>query len=91
MKIDHICFAVKNLHEGIAYWERVFGYKQMTEIVANSLQKVYVAFLNKDESIIIKLIEPHESNQSLLNFVNRGGGFHHICFKCHDIDEKLVS
>jgi methylmalonyl-CoA/ethylmalonyl-CoA epimerase len=89
MKIDHICFAVKNLHEGIAYWERVFGYKQMTEIVANSLQKVYVVFLNKEDSIIIKLIEPHESNQSLLNFVNRGGGFHHICFKCHDIDEKL--
>jgi len=89
MKIDHICFAVKNLNEGIAYWERVFGYKQMTEIVANSLQKVYVVFLNKEDSIIIKLIEPHESNQSLLNFVNRGGGFHHICFKCHDIDEKL--
>jgi methylmalonyl-CoA/ethylmalonyl-CoA epimerase len=89
MKIDHICFAVKNLHEGIAYWERVFGYKQMTEIVANSLQKVYVTFLNKEDSIIIKLIEPHESNQSLVNFVNRGGGFHHICFKCYDIDETL--
>jgi methylmalonyl-CoA/ethylmalonyl-CoA epimerase len=90
MKIDHICFAVKNLPEGIAYWERVFGYKQMTEMVENSLQKVKVVFLKKNESLTIKLIEPVEGNQSLLNFVNRGGGFHHLCFKCSDMDEKIV-
>jgi methylmalonyl-CoA/ethylmalonyl-CoA epimerase len=89
MQIDHICFAVKNLQDGIAYWENVFGYKQMTKIVENSLQKVSVTFLSKDDSITIKLIEPLESNQSLLNFVNRGGGFHHVCFKCSDIDEKI--
>ncbi len=89
MKIDHICFAVKNLNDGIAYWQKVFGYRQMTEIVENSLQKVKVVFLHKDDSITIKLIEPVESNQSLLNFVNRGGGFHHICFKCSDINVKM--
>jgi methylmalonyl-CoA/ethylmalonyl-CoA epimerase len=89
MNIDHICFAVKNLFDGITYWEDVFGYRQMTEIVSNSLQKVKVTFLCKDDSITIKLIEPLEGNQSLLNFVNRGGGFHHICFKCSDINEKI--
>lgn len=89
MKIDHICFAVKNLQDGIDYWERVFGYKQMTKIVVNSRQKVKVTFLKKDDSITIKLIEPVEGNQSLQNFVNRGGGFHHVCFKCSDIEEKI--
>ncbi len=89
MKIDHICFAVRNLEEGIAYWDRVFGYRQMTEIVTNSLQKVKVTFLFKEESITIKLIEPLENNQSLINFVNRGGGFHHVCFKCSNINEKI--
>jgi methylmalonyl-CoA/ethylmalonyl-CoA epimerase len=89
MTIDHICFAVKNLHDGIAYWADVFGYKQMTEIVSNSLQKVKVAFLCKDNSITIKLIEPLEGNQSVLNFVNRGGGFHHVCFRCTDINQKI--
>lgn len=89
MKIDHICFAVKNLDDGVAYWEKVFGYKQMTKTVENSLQKVKVTFLSKKESITIKLIEPLECNKSLLNFVNRGGGFHHICFKCSDINGKI--
>lgn len=90
MRIDHICFAVRDLKDGIAYWEHVFGYKQMTKIVRNSLQKVQVTFLSKDDSITIKLIEPTEDNQSLINFVNRGGGFHHICFICSDIEEEIV-
>ena len=89
MVIDHISFAVKNLEEGISYWNRVFGYRQLTNIVVNSLQKVKVVFLGKENSIAVKLIEPVEGNLSLQNFVNRGGGFHHICFKCSDINEKL--
>jgi methylmalonyl-CoA/ethylmalonyl-CoA epimerase len=89
MKIDHICFAVKNLQDGIAYWDQVFGYKQMTKIVENSLQKVKVTFLSKADSITVKLIEPLASNISLINFVNRGGGFHHLCFKCSDINQKM--
>lgn len=89
MIIDHICFAVKNLEEGISYWDNVFGYKQMTEIVTNTRQKVKVVFIKKEGSILIKLIEPTENNQSLINFVNRGGGFHHVCFKCSDINEQM--
>jgi methylmalonyl-CoA/ethylmalonyl-CoA epimerase len=89
MTIDHICFAVKNIEEGIEYWESVFEYRQMTGIVINSLQKVKVTFLKKVNSLTIKLIEPLQDNQSLLNYVNRGGGFHHICFRCDNIDRKL--
>jgi methylmalonyl-CoA/ethylmalonyl-CoA epimerase len=89
MKIDHICFAVKNLVEGIAYWENVFGYRQMTEVVQNSLRKVKVVFLCKEDSVLVKLIEPEEDNQSLNNFVNRGGGFHHLCFRVEDMGKQL--
>lgn len=89
MIIDHICFAVKDLDDGIVYWKNVFGYEQMTEIITNSLQKVKVTFLRKENSIDIKLIEPLEINESLIKFVNRGGGFHHICFKCSDINSKI--
>lgn len=89
MIIDHICIAVKEIEEGIAYWEKVFDYKQVTGIVINSLQKVKVVFLKKENSLTIKIIEPLKSNQSLLNFVSRGGGFHHICFKCNKIEDGL--
>lgn len=89
MKIDHICFAVKNIVEGISYWESVFGYRQMTRVVRNSLQKVKVTFLCKDDSVLVKLIEPLEDNLSLVNFVNRGGGFHHLCFRVENMKGKM--
>ncbi|MBS1231668.1 MAG: methylmalonyl-CoA epimerase [Bacteroidetes bacterium] len=89
MKIDHICFAVKNISEGISYWEDVFGYRQMTEVIVNSLQKVKVSFLCKEDSMLVKLIEPLADNQSLVNFVNRGGGFHHLCFRVEDMDKQI--
>ncbi len=89
MIIDHICIAVKDLEEAIAYWEDIFGYSQFTGVVENTLQKVKVVFMKKEGSTLVKLIEPVEGNQSLQNFVNRGGGFHHICFKCPDINAKI--
>lgn len=89
MKIDHICFAVSDLTEGIRYWNDAFGYRQMTEIIENSRQKVKVTFLSREDSILVKLIEPVEGNQSLINYVNRGGGFHHICFRCSDVNIKM--
>jgi methylmalonyl-CoA/ethylmalonyl-CoA epimerase len=89
MVIDHICFAVRNLEDGIAYWKTVFGYEQKTGIVTNSLQKVKVTFLFKENSLDIKLIEPLDDNESLNKFVSRGGGFHHLCFKCSDLNSKI--
>jgi len=89
MVIDHICFAVKDLTEGVIYWEHVFGYQRKTKEIINTKQKVKVIFLKKENSIDIKLIEPVESNIALMNFVKRGGGFHHICFKCDNIHQSV--
>lgn len=89
MIIDHICFAVKDLDAAIVHWTRAFEYEQMTGIVTNTRQQVKVVFLSKAESVTIKLIEPLEENESVMTFVKRGGGFHHLCFKCDDLDQQI--
>jgi methylmalonyl-CoA/ethylmalonyl-CoA epimerase len=89
MIIDHICFAVKDLVTAISQWTTAFEYEQMTEIVTNTRQQVKVVFLSREQSVTIKLIEPLEENESVMNFVKRGGGFHHLCFKCEDLEEKI--
>lgn len=38
---------------------------------------------------MIKLIEPCGDNKSVSDFVHKGGGFHHICFKCTKIEEQM--
>jgi methylmalonyl-CoA/ethylmalonyl-CoA epimerase len=89
MIIDHICFAVKNLDTSIGQWTRAFDYEQMTEVVTNTRQQVKVVFLSKEGSVTIKLIEPLPENESVINFLKRGGTFHHLCFRCEDMDQQM--
>ncbi len=89
MVIDHIGIVVKSIDEGIKRWETIFQYKQMTQIVINTIQKVKVVFLHKSDSIIIKLIEPIDDSSPISKFAKSGGGIHHLCFKCDNMDNEI--
>ncbi len=89
MIIDHIGMVVKSLQKGLEHWENVFEYRKMTEIVINSRQKVRVVFLYKENSLTVKLIEPLDEASSVYKFAMKGGGLHHICFKCNDMDKEI--
>jgi len=89
MVIDHLGIVVKSIEEGIKYWEKVFEYRQLTEIVTNSKQKVKVVFLSKDQSLTIKLVEPVDNSSPVYNLAQKGGGLHHICFRCEDMNLEL--
>ena len=89
MIIDHVGIAVKSLEPSIEYWKSVFGYEQMTNIVVNTRQKVRVVFLSKAESLTIKLIEPTDESSPVHRFTLRGGGLHHLCFKCDNVDNEI--
>lgn len=90
MIIDHVGIAVKSLEQSIEHWERVFGYQQLTAIVVNTRQKVRVAFLTKENSLTIKLIEATDSASPVYAFAQRGGGLHHLCFKCAQLEGELA-
>jgi len=89
MVIDHIGLVVKSIEQGIEHWEKVFEYRQMTEVVTNSRQKVKVVFLCKENSLTVKLIEPTDDTSSVFRFAMKGGGLHHMCFKCNDMNNEL--
>ena len=89
MVIDHLGIAVKSLEDGIQHWEKLFGYHQDTEIIVNTRQQTKVVFLTKENSLSIKLVEPTSQSSPLCDFVRRGGGFHHIGFKCDNLNDEL--
>jgi methylmalonyl-CoA/ethylmalonyl-CoA epimerase len=89
MVIDHLGIVVTSIDEGIRHWEDVFGYQQMTDVVVNTRQKVKVVFLAKEQSVTVKLIEPVDETSPTYRLAKRGGGLHHVCFKCENIDREL--
>ncbi len=89
MIVDHLGVVVKSIEEGILHWSSIFGYTQMTEVVINSRQKVKVVFMKKEGSILIKLVEPIDQSSPAFGLAKKGGGLHHIGFKCDNINEQI--
>ncbi len=85
MVIDHIGLAVPRLEEGISLWKELFGYRQLTEPIVNTRQKVRVVFLVKEASPTVKLLEPLGPSSPAFRLAQKGGGFHHLCFRCSDL------
>ncbi len=90
MQIDHIGIVVPSLEKAVAHWETVFGYRQYTSRVENTRQKVYVVFLMKEGSLPVKLLEPVDATSPVYRFAKRGGGLHHLCFKCENLDQEVA-
>ena len=89
MHIDHIGIAVPCLEQAVPHWEKVFGYEPYTRKVENTRQKVNVIFLKKEGSLPVKLIEPVDETSPIFRFARRGGGLHHLCFKCENLSTEI--
>ena len=91
MHIDHICLAVRSIASASDAMCKMFGYELKTEKVTNSRQQVNVQFFCKDNSLDIKLIEPANMESPLCDFLKKGGGLHHVCFKVDDVNSVIIS
>ena len=89
MLIDHVGIVVRSLEDGIAQWETLFGYRKNSDVVLNTRQKVRVVFLAKKDSLTVKLIEPSEPASPVSSFARKGGGLHHLCFRCDDLTVQI--
>ncbi|HEY5914225.1 MAG TPA: VOC family protein [Verrucomicrobiae bacterium] len=89
MIIDHIGIVVPSLEQAIQRWEVLFGYRVNSDIVLNTRQKVRVVFLSKPGSLTVKLIEPSGPDSPAFQAARRGGGLHHLCFRCADMDAEI--
>src|SRR5262245_58733963 len=89
MVIDHIGIVVRSLEEGLQQWTDLFGYKKNSDVVHNSRQRVKVVFLSKANSLTVKLIEPSAPDSPVYHFARKGGGLHHLCFRCDNVALEL--
>ncbi len=89
MVIDHIGIVVKSIEDGMRQWGELFGYRQASDVIENSRQNVKVVFLDKADSIIVKLIEPATEDSPISAYARRGGGLHHLCFRCDDLNLQI--
>ena len=89
MIIDHIGIVVRSLERAIQRWIELFGYSVSSPPVVNTRQKVRVVFLSKHGSPRVKLLEPTGTDSPVSEFARKGGGLHHLCFRCDDMNAEI--
>jgi methylmalonyl-CoA/ethylmalonyl-CoA epimerase len=90
MVIDHIGIVVRSLDDGMNQWALLFGYRRNSDIVTNSRQGIRTVFLWKKDSLVVKLLEPLDESSPVFRFARKGGGLHHLCFRCDDMDTAVA-
>lgn len=86
-RLSHIGIAVKNLEEGIAFYEKL-GFK-LEAIEEVPSQKVRVAFLPCGDTRI-ELLEATADDSPIAKFIEkRGEGIQHIAFAVDDLPAAL--
>ena len=87
MRLDHIGKVVPDLNEAVKYYKDTFGLKPIGLPIKDSIQKVEVLFVEVGfgKDLTIELIKPIGKESPVNKFLEKGGGFHHLCFEVEDI------
>ena len=76
MKIHHIGYVVKNIEK----YKKNLVIDKIVKEVYDEIQQAKLSLI-KSENIFIELIEPQNENSFTYNFLQKGGGYHHLCYE----------
>ena len=76
MKIHHIGYVVKNIEK----YKKNLIIEETVKKVYDETQKANLVLI-KTQNIFIELIEPVSKESFTYNFLQKGGGYHHLCFQ----------
>ena len=87
--INHVCIAVLNIEETLAFYENLFGVTKSGEIETIQDQGVKAALVRVGASQL-EFIQPIDNENGVAKFIERRGeGVHHICFEVDNLESKL--
>jgi len=88
MKLHHIGIVVPKIQDSIGEFTKYLKFETISVPSLIDSQRVNVCFLKIGE-VYLELIEPAANDSPVSNFVDKGGGFHHLCFEVKDIQKNL--
>jgi catechol 2,3-dioxygenase-like lactoylglutathione lyase family enzyme len=86
----HVGVAVRDLHDSMAVFKNLFGYKLVSGPFDDSIQNVSVCFLSRGQGDpLIELVAPLGPNSPIDLTLKKGGGTYHICYQVPDIKSAI--
>lgn len=88
MKIHHIGIVVNNIQDSLGEFSKFIKFDETTIPTLIGSQKVNVCFMKIGE-LRIEFIEPVGNESPVKKFLEKGGGFNHICFEVNNLSETI--
>ena len=76
--IHHVGYVVKDIDEYAGNLVKSFIVKRLYD----ETQEAELALI-QTENVFIELIQPIKERSFTYNFLQKGGGYHHLCYKVH--------
>ncbi|MFZ0977979.1 MAG: VOC family protein [Candidatus Acidiferrales bacterium] len=91
MKLHHFGFVVKSIQDCGWSFAQALGASWDEKIFFDPLQKVRVTFFEgrNNADPLIELVEPGGEDSPVTQFLQRGGGLHHLCYEVDDLEGHL--
>jgi methylmalonyl-CoA/ethylmalonyl-CoA epimerase len=88
MKIHHIGIIVNNIQDSLGEFSKFVKFDETTIPTLVGSQKVNVCFMKIGE-LRIEFIEPVGNESPVKKFLEKGGGFNHICFEVNNLSKTI--
>jgi len=88
MKIHHIGIVVNNIQDSLGEFSKFVKFNEITIPTLIGSQKVNVCFMKIGE-LRIEFIEPVGNESPVKKFLEKGGGFNHICFEVNNLSKTI--
>ena len=88
MEFHHVGVAVQSIDES-ANWYVSMGY-HLTETIEDPIQNVRIAFLSRDDSPLLELVQPVDKTSPVCNILKKVGvSAYHFCYETVDLQKKI--
>lgn len=89
--LHHLGIVVASISSAAEEFSRCMSARWDGQVIHDPLQRVRVAFFtpNQAQNPVFELVEPAEPRSTVSNFLNRGGGLHHVCYEINDMESAV--
>jgi methylmalonyl-CoA/ethylmalonyl-CoA epimerase len=89
--LHHIGYIVASIKDAAENFAQSIGAKWDGVVIHDPLQEVNVSFMQSrvPNDPLIELVEPALPNSPVSNFLERGGGLHHLCYQVDSLERQL--
>jgi len=91
LTLHHAGYIVASIARSLEGWRVSLSALSATDTFEDRIQRARVAFLDLPPAgaVKIELVEPLGPDSPAASFLEKGGGFHHLCFEVDDLDERI--